>query len=355
METRKIQQVGGGTYTVSLPKEWATAADIEPGAVVALHSHIDGTLVVQTGVEADDTDPLTLSVDDAEAACVERTLRAAYTAGINSLELEPPDGVTEVTHRRVDRVTRALTGVTVTDSGDDAIQLRSLLDVEEVSITQSVRQLQFAALSAHREATTAVTASPPGAPGGQDDQTDRIIAMVDHYFQRGLDSLSVMDALGLTRPALFDRWVTARELGRVADHADRIGAVADRLDDPVEPDLAADLETLADRSRDLVRDAVGVVLDADGPPSSQTAAPAGDDSAIDAARRLLDERDELADDIDAFDHRLFETDDADYRLTHTVDALRQTAEAAGAVAEVGLQSLLRTRCSSGPADVGQTT
>ena len=95
METRKIQQVGGGTYTVSLPKEWATAADIEPGAVVALHSHIDGTLVVQTGVEEGDTDPLTLSVGDADSACLERTVRAAYAAGIDSLELDLADGVTE--------------------------------------------------------------------------------------------------------------------------------------------------------------------------------------------------------------------------------------------------------------------
>lgn len=331
METRKIQQVGGGTYTVSLPKEWATAADIEPGAVVALHSHIDGTLVVQTGVEEGDAEPLTLSVDDAGSPSLERTLRAAYAAGIDSLELDLPDGVTEEANRRVDRIARTLTGVTVTESGEDAIQVRSLLDVEEVSITQSVRQLQFAALSAHREATAGLTAPTPQAPSGQGGGTDRIAAMVDHYFQRGLDSLSVMDALGLTRPALFERWVTARELARVADHADRIAGVVDRLEAPVDDELAADVADLADRSRDLVRDAVALVLD---------------DATFDAAQRLLDERDELVADIRAFDRRLFETDDADYRLTHAVDALRRTAESAGTVAEVGLQSLLRERCAS---------
>jgi len=339
METRKIQQVGGGTYTVSLPKEWATAADIEPGAVVALHSHIDGTLVVQTGVEETDDEPLTLSVTEADPDSLEHTLRAAYAAGVDALELDAPGGVTEATHRRVDRLTRALTGVTVTDSDADAVQVRSLLDAEEVSITQSVRQLQFAALSAHREATTALTTAPPESPAGRDDQTDRIAAMVDHYFQRGLDSLSVMDALGLTRPALFDRWVTARELARVADQADRIGTTAARLDDPVDGALATDIDELAGRSRDLVEDAVSVVLD-------------GGDAA--AARRCLDAREALRDDIRAFDRRLFETDGADYRLTHAVDALRGTAEAAGAIAEVGLQSLLRERCSSGAVDLGQT-
>ncbi|MBX0304484.1 phosphate uptake regulator PhoU [Halomicroarcula sp. F24A] len=339
METRKIQQVGGGTYTVSLPKEWATAADIEPGAVVALHSHIDGTLVVQTDVEDDDDPLLGLSVADADTRSLTRVLRSAYAAGIDRIELDAPDGVTEETHRRVERVTRTLTGVTVTDSSDDAIQVRSLLDVEEVSIPQSVRQLQFAALSTHREATAALTATTPEPPSGQGDGTDRIAAMVDHYVRRGLDSLSVMDALGLTRPALFDRWVTARELARVADHADRIATTADRLDDPVDAAVAAQIDDLADRSRDLVRESVGVVLDE-----------AGDTA---AARRCLDDCDELAADIRAFDRRLFETDGADYRLIHAVDALRRTTEAAGEIAEVGLQALLRERCSSGSADVGQ--
>jgi len=338
METRKIQQVGGGTYTVSLPKEWATAADIEPGAVVALHSHIDGTLVVQTGVdEADATDPLVLSVDDADPACLERTLRAAYAAGIDTLELDASEGLTDETHRLVEAVTRELTGVTVTESSERTIRVRSLLDAEEVSITQSVRQLQFAALSAHRDATAALTSPTTDGTAGRDGQTERIAAMVDHYFERGLDSLSVMDALGLTRPELFVRWVTARELGRVADHAERIATVADRLDAPVERELATELDELADRCRALVRDAVAVVLDAA-------------DAA--AARRLLGESDELCAHIRALDRRLFETEGVDYRLTHAVDGLRRTAESAGAIAEVGLRSLLRERRSSAPLRVG---
>jgi len=330
METRKIQQVGGGTYTVSLPKEWATAADIEPGAVVALHSHIDGTLVVQTGVEGEaDDEPLSLSVADADSACLERTLSGAYAAGIDAIELTDPDGIDDDTHRLVERLTRNLTGVTVTDSSEDGIRVRSLLDVEEVSITQSVRQLQFAALSAHRDATASLTT--PTTPPQTDEQAVRIAGMVDHYFQRGLDSLSVMDSLGLTRPELFVRWVTARELERVAGHGDRIATVADRLDAPVDGAVADEFDELADRSRELVREAVSLVLD-------------GGDAA--AARRLLDERDGLGADIRSLDRRLFEGEAVDYRATHAVDGLRRTAESAGTIAEAGMRSLLRERMAS---------
>jgi phosphate uptake regulator len=47
MDTRKIQTVGGGTYTVSLPKEWAESVDVAAGSVVGLHIHIDDVLVIQ--------------------------------------------------------------------------------------------------------------------------------------------------------------------------------------------------------------------------------------------------------------------------------------------------------------------
>ena len=330
METRKIQQVGGGTYTVSLPKEWATAADIEPGSVVTLHTHIDGTLVVKTGDEEPaSTLPLRLSVGGADPDAVDRALRAVYAAGIETVELRAasPDGVDDALRRRIERVTRGLTGLAVTETTGDTVRVRSLLDAEEVSIPQSVRQLQFAALSAHRTATAAVTNSTTiERPDDRDDQAARIFAMVDRYFGRGLDSLSVMDALGLTRPQLFVHWETARELRRVAGEARRIAAVANRLESPVEGPVATPFEALAADSRTLVEDAVSAVLD---------------DGNVATVRVLLAERDRLLDTAESLDRRLFETDGADYRLTNAVDSLARTVDSAGAIATLSLRSQFR--------------
>jgi phosphate uptake regulator len=338
METRKIQQVGGGTYTVSLPKEWAAAADIEPGSVVALHTHIDGTLVVRTDEDECGTRPLVLSVTAADSPSLERALRAAYAAGIDAVELHADGGVDDAVRRRIERVTRQLTGVTVTETTGDGVRVRSLLDPEEVSITQSVRQLQFAALSAHRDATAAVTG--PTAlerPGNRDDQVDRIVALVDRYFQRGLDSLAVMDALGLTRPELFVRWVTARELERVADEAGHIATVANSLESPIGGDVADAFDDLAEDSRALVRDAVSVALgDADATP----------------IRAVTTEADRVRCSAESLDRRLFEADDASYRLTRAVDSLSRTADSAVAIAQLALRSRLRAGCrSETPLDV----
>ena len=340
METRKIQQVGGGTYTVSLPKEWATDAEIEPGSLVALHTHIDGTLVIRTdGNECEGPQPLALSVETAAPAAVARTLRAAYTAGMETVDLRIADGVDEQTHQRVDAVTRTLTGFTVTETTSDTVQVRSLLDAEEVSITQSVRQLQFAALSAHRNATTALQrAEAAERSDDRDNQTTRIFAMVDRYFQLGLNSLTVMDALGLTRPELFLRWITARELERVADEARRIAAVAEQLESTADGDFIDQLSDLAEDVRALVRAAVSVVVD---------------DAAAAAIQRVLDEADRIRRAVQSLDRQLFETDGANYRLTRVLDSLERTADSAGTIARHALRSRLRASCrSETPLSVG---
>lgn len=327
METRKIQQVGGGTYTVSLPKQWATAADIEPGVSVALHTHIDGTLVVQTATgDATSRAPLRLSVEGATPERIEHVLRAAYAAGMGTVGLDGGDELTDAQRRAVEGTTRELTGVTVTESTERTVQIRSLLDAEEVSITQSVRQLQFAALSAHREATAALTEPDAAPPREPDGGSTRLYRMVERYFQRGLDSLAVMDALGLTQPELFVRWVVARELDSVTDDAERIAQVARRVETPAEEPFAGEFAALAERARETVADAVAVVVDGGG---------------LDVACQVHRDCTELQAELEALDRRLFEREGADYRLAHAVDALRRTVEHAAAIAELGVRERLR--------------
>lgn len=328
METRKIQQVGGGTYTVSLPKEWAEQADVSAGTVVDLHTHIDGLLVIQAGdCEHDATGPIEIQVPPADADAVEQTLRAAYAAGAEEICLAASQGFSDEQRRVVDRVARNLTGVAVAEETPTEVTVRTMLDASEVSIAQSVRQLQFVALSMHRDAGAALTgAAGVDQPADRDDQADRLYAMIERHFERGLSRLDEVDALGLTRPELFQLWATARELERVADHAERIARVAARLEAPVSGDLADDLDDIAHTAQTVVEDAVRVVID---------------DAGVDTARQALTARDRVRSDVTDLDRRLFEAPESDYRLTHVLDSLKRTAEHGGNVAELGLRMAVR--------------
>ncbi|WP_042665547.1 phosphate uptake regulator PhoU, partial [Haloferax sp. ATB1] len=280
METRKIQQVSNGTFTVSLPREWADGEGISAGTVVNLHTHLDGMLVVQAPECEDDSSmqfTVTVGGSDPDGGgdtgdVLEQTLRAAYAAGSKQVVIEA-DGTFDAEQRQaVRRVARNLVGVTITEESDTAVTVRNVLDANEVSIRQSVRQLQFVAVSMHRDATAALTgAAPLDGFAERDNRADRLFAMVDRHFTRGLDRLDEVDALGETRPELFRLHTAARELERVADQAERIATVASAVSDPLPPAVADEVSELAELVPEALEAAVQVALEGDNPDAAREA------------------------------------------------------------------------------------
>jgi phosphate uptake regulator len=325
METRKIQQVSNGTYTVSLPKEWANAEGVTTGTVVNLHTHIDGVLVIQPPEGGyDSTDRMTLRPADCDPGHLEQLLRAAYAAGPREVCIEFDSGVTATQRQTTRRVVRNLVGVTVTEATDSHVVVRNVLDTTEVSIRQSVRQLQFVALSMHRDATTALLdeAAPVGETN-RDDRADRLYAMVERHFGRGIERLDEIDALGETRYELLQFHETARELERVADHAERIEEIAAAVDEPMPEPVCEEVDSIARTVRDSVESAVDVVFDGEQ---------------IATARQVLETRDRVCDELDDLERRLVDDHDGDYRYTHALYSLRRTVEHATNVAEFGLRT-----------------
>lgn len=328
MDTRKIQNVGGGTFTVSLPREWAQAEGISQGDVVNLHTHIDGVLVVQTrDREPDPTGDLTVDLGGTDTDRIRQSLWAAYTAGYTEVTLTARDSFTEPQREVAREVANVLAGATVTTATDGQIVFRVLLDPEAVSVRQLVRQLSFVALSMHRNAMAAVTDDRPDPDvSDRDDQADRLFATTERSFARALSRLGEVDALGVTRPELFELWSTARELERVADHAERISTVARGLDRPPQEAHLTALQELAECAQEIVDRAVRSVVDEErtGPMCE----------ALGLRAHVREEAAEL-------DRRLFGDATADYRLARVLDSVRRTAEHGGNIAERGLQRAVR--------------
>ncbi|WP_338741340.1 PhoU domain-containing protein [Haloplanus salilacus] len=329
METRKLQKVGGSTYSVSLPKEWATDHHLEAGMPIHLYPHADGSLVVRS-VEQDggplaSTEVRLPRVDDDAIRC---SLAAAYAVGYDAVTLVAPDGASfdGDDYRLVRRLTESTLGLSVVEEDADRITVESLLDASELSIRQSVTQLRFTALSMHR---TAVDAFPDGDAADldrRDDGADRLLGVVTRHLNRSLVDFGEVDRLDVPRTSLFDHYLTARELERVADHAVRIGSLAARVDDPPPADVLDEVDALADASRAVVETATKAILD----------------GSRDDAHEALIRRDRVLDDLDAFDTALLErSPPAGYVLSRVVSTLARTAECGGTVATVALRSSAR--------------
>ena len=126
---------------------------------------------------------------------------------------------------------------------------------------QLVRKLSFVTLSIHREAMTVLSDGGTASHlTDSDDQADRLYAITDRSFSRALSRLREVDRLSCTRSELFELWSTARDLERIADHAERIGTIASELDGSVQEEHVTRLQDLAEQAQAVVEHAVSCVV-----------------------------------------------------------------------------------------------
>lgn len=329
METRKIQLTGGSTFTVSLPKRWAKEHGLESGAQMHLYPHSDGSLLVRPDPTKNGTREITIAVDHRSDEDIVQTVRAGYVSGFDTIALVTTGGIDDSQRTVITRTVDGLVGLEVVSESRRRIVLHSLLDTNDVSIRQTVIQLQRITLSMHKNAVSAAIEGDSELATRvckRDDEADRLFGMVSRHYQQSLSDLQAIDQLDTDRPAIADYYTTAQQLERVADHAEKMAAITNRLDAPPEETIP-DIDAMARSARGIVTDASSVLL-------------GGAD--VEMAYRALDDRDKLLSELDQSDKRLYDSDSPDqHPLGLLLDSVRRTAEYGGNIAETMIQRAVR--------------
>jgi len=324
---RKVQLTGGSTYTVSLPKDWAGEQDIEPGTRVNLYSQ--GDQLVMTQGESGPTEGehiTTVVADEREPATVAHSVASAYVAGCDEVRIDRLR--TPEQRRAVVRTIRGFVGLEVMSEDGDGMVARTMLDAGTLSAEQTLAQIERTTMEMHEEAISAVVGADGDVGAGiarQDDDVDRLFALVSRGFQQSLvDPAVTMGERDALTP--FEYYMAARQLERIADHAEKIATIAGRLDGEPPETTAAELVSLAERARDIVRRSLSGMLD----PASETG------SVVAEAEALLTE-------IESTDEQLYDRELADgYLLGLVLDSVERTVQYGINVAEAGLQADHRT-------------
>ncbi|MFU8868811.1 PhoU domain-containing protein [Natronococcus sp.] len=163
---RKVQLAGNSTFVVSLPKEWALAQELESGMSMHLYPHEDR--VVASAEPVPDADrSATVDAAAVDDETVLRRVRSAYVVG-------------------------RLVGVEIVEDTGERMVVRDLLDVDDVSLPQTIVQTRQLALEMHADALEALARNDEELARrviDRDDEVDRLFAFVSRGFNRGLEDV----------------------------------------------------------------------------------------------------------------------------------------------------------------------
>ncbi len=315
---RKVQLAGNSTFVVSLPKEWALAQDLESGMSMHLYPHEDRVVAAAETVPDQDRSA-TVDAATVDDETVLRRVRSAYVVGRDRVTIVGADGLDQESRRALDRVVGRLVGVEILEDTGERIVVQDLLDVDDVSLPQTLVQARQLALEMHADALEALARNDEELARrviDRDDEVDRLFAFVSRGFHRGLEDVHEINRLGTDRASAFRDYRIARQLERVGDHAERIATVAISQSGPPADAIGDSIETVgADARRSLELALAGEV-----------------ERATDAIEDALEAIEEL-------NRRLYESDEPDaYRYGTVLESLRRTGAIASNVLGVASET-----------------
>ncbi|GAB3706515.1 AbrB/MazE/SpoVT family DNA-binding domain-containing protein [Halorubrum pallidum] len=333
METRKLQEVGGGTFTVSIPKGWATNHGFEVGMELHLYTHRDGSILIRsTDADLSCLDDATVDVDGGGTDAVKRAVRTAHAIGFETITLRRVGTFSDAERKAARSTVRDLIGTNILSESDAEITIRHLLDTSSVSVRQSIVQLQYVVVSLLRDATEAFVDAANARPSIRDraDEARRSAEMVSRHFSRSLVSHAELDALDVSRPDLFTYYAIACHLETVSDQAVRIARTGEKVSEPPADTAATDVCSVADDVACAVDDAVTAVLESD----------------TENVHQARDRCDDAIDGIATVENRLYDGSmsgeiPAAVALSTTLCHLRRTAECGLSIADVAARSAIR--------------
>jgi phosphate uptake regulator len=326
METRKVQVTGGSTYTVSLPKEWATANDVSAGSVVEFYSE-DDVLLLSPRRE-DGGQEGTLSIEGLQGDQLTRAVMTMYVSGFDVIRFEAAR-VTANQRRTIREATQGLVGLEVIEETGDRVVLQDLLDSSELSVHNAITRMRLVAMTMLADAVTALVENDDELAHDvmeRDDDVDRLYYMVSRVFRTVLREPAQATDIGFPRETVFDYQTAARQLERIADHATKIAGISLEVGD-VDPSVVDGLEDLLEAAETVVETAMDALLTTDSDEAVTKASGArAEIPAIDSRAR------EVGDAI-----RTLENAEIAQSLTLVVDSLSRTADYGGNIAETALQ------------------
>ena len=257
MFVRKVQVTGGGTFFVTLPKEWAARVGIKHGGEIALVPSSGGALLV-TPRGLKEQNRCSIPLDGRGRVELERDIIAHYIAGFDVIEVRG-SRVRSQERRMVREITQGLIGMEILEETQSTVVLHSVVNIRDFPTRQTIHRI-FAITLGMLDDGLAAFLSRDGELAQdvieRDSEVDRLVLLIARQFSLLLRDLLSEAEAGMSRYQFLYHHTVADQLERVADHGAKISQAALSLKQDLIAPVAERVKELHQESRDVLVKAV---------------------------------------------------------------------------------------------------
>lgn len=153
MELRKVQMTRGGTFFVTLPKEWAISNGIGRGSIVASLITPDGKLIIDPKYQVEPA-PKTIVIKP--SPFLNREIISKYLLGYDIISIEAKDRITPEQRDIVKRALSRLIGLEIIEENYSKIVMQCLLEPSALSPEKILRREHLITSSMYKDAVIAL-------------------------------------------------------------------------------------------------------------------------------------------------------------------------------------------------------
>jgi len=224
---RKIQSTGGGTFTLSLPKQWVTSQHLKRSNSIKIDWRPSGALRL-TPLEQDKRTLRTISFDLEllpDDSLFDH-LMGAYIAGADIIRIRHNSENKRQSSQEIRRFLRATRGFELYVEEEKLFELHCLLNTSDMPITSSLNRMYLQLSSSVRDIMSVFEGDDPTFLDDieeRESEVDALLHLIERQVRLLIDNYSIATKLNMTRIQSLESGNLARSLERMMDHAVLIG------------------------------------------------------------------------------------------------------------------------------------
>jgi len=255
MEIRKVQLTGKSSYTVSLPKTWATHLGLKEKSQVAISTLPDGSLRVSPNDHVQPQKRGIFAIDGLFDDALARHIIAIFIAGYETFELRAQK-IRSEQRKTIRDMSYRLIGMEIIEETAKSVVIQDFLSPKELQVKKSIRRMHLIVESMHTDSIKSLLKKDADLANDvilRDRDVDRHYLLILKRLQ-GLVKTPYAEASDIIASESLEFYLTAVSLERIADHATKIARCVLALAEGDVPKEALDnINKASDLSSDIIR------------------------------------------------------------------------------------------------------